>query len=93
MLDRPLAGNASLSARDIASHRQPSTNARRLESKEPFVILRGDGIRVFNADGHDCIDAMAGLRCMSLGFAEERLAPGRLTHALDETAKMVSTLA
>ncbi len=71
MLDRP---NESLSARDIAWHMHPFTNARRLESDGPFIITRGDGIRVFDEGGRDYIDAMSGLWCASLGFSEKRLA-------------------
>ncbi|HET6194163.1 MAG TPA: aspartate aminotransferase family protein [Acetobacteraceae bacterium] len=71
MLDRP---NDSLSARDIAYHMHPFTNARRLESEGPFVITRGDGIRIVDEQGRDYIDALAGLWCASLGFSEKRLA-------------------
>jgi 4-aminobutyrate--pyruvate transaminase len=75
MLDRPdPASNASQSARDIAYHMHPFTNMRRLESEGPFVITRGEGIRVFDDAGRDYIDAMAGLWCTSLGFSEKRLA-------------------
>src|ERR1700745_3072803 len=75
MLDSPAPpSNASLSARDIAYHMHPFTNARRLESRDPFVSMRGAGIRVFDEAGRDYIDAMAGLWCASLGFSEKRLA-------------------
>ena len=68
--------NDSLSARDIAYHMHPFTNARRLESEGPFVITRGNGIRIFDEQGRDYIDALAGLWCASLGFSEVRLAEG-----------------
>lgn len=41
---------------------------------EPFIIQRGEGIRVWNEDGKPFIDAMSGLWCASLGFSNERLA-------------------
>jgi 4-aminobutyrate--pyruvate transaminase len=52
MLDRP-SGNASLSARDIAYHMHPFTNARWLQSEGPFVITRGNGIRIYDEEGRD----------------------------------------
>ncbi len=82
MLDRP-ASNASLSARDIAYHMHPFTNARRLESEGPFVITRGDGIRIFDEEGRDYIDALAGLWCASLGFSEKRLAEAAYKQMLE----------
>ena len=80
MLDRP---NDSLSARDIAYHMHPFTNARRLESEGPFVITRGDGIRIFDEQGRDYIDALAGLWCASLGFSEKRLAEAAYKQMLE----------
>ena len=82
MLDRP-ASNASLSARDIAYHMHPFTNARRLESEGPFVITRGNGIRIFDEEGRDYIDALAGLWCASLGFSEKRLAEAAYKQMLE----------
>ena len=80
MLDRP---NASLSARDIAYHMHPFTNARRLESEGPFVITRGSGIHIYDEQGRDYIDAMAGLWCASLGFSEKRLAEAAYKQMLE----------
>jgi 4-aminobutyrate---pyruvate transaminase len=80
MLDRP---NESLSARDIAYHMHPFTNARRLESEGPFVITRGNGIRIYDEQGRDYIDGLAGLWCASLGFSEKRLAEAAYKQMLE----------
>lgn len=64
----------SLEARDVAAMLHPYTNAVRHEQTGPLVIVRGKGVRVFDAEGKDYIEAMAGLWCASLGFDEERLA-------------------
>ncbi|MFK3797127.1 aminotransferase [Pseudomonas sp. NPDC088444] len=40
----------------------------------PFVVTRGEGIRIWDEQGREFIDAMAGLWCASLGFSNERLA-------------------
>ena len=84
MLDPPdQASNARLSARDIACHMHPFTNMRRLESEGPFVVMRRDGIRVYDEGEHKCIDAMAGLWCAGLGFSEKRLAEAAYRQMLE----------
>ncbi len=64
----------SLAARDIASHLHPFTNPLALERVPPLVIARGRGVRVYDEDGRDYIEGLAGLWCAALGFGEERLA-------------------
>lgn len=64
----------SLQARDIAHHLHPYTNAVRHEDIGPLVITRGDGVRVYDDEGKDYIEALAGLWCTALGWGEERLA-------------------
>ncbi|MCF3936267.1 aspartate aminotransferase family protein [Acuticoccus sp. M5D2P5] len=63
----------SLAARDIAYHLHPYTNARRHERQGPIVIDRGEGIYVYDDQGHQMIEAMAGLWSVALGFGESRL--------------------
>ena len=63
----------SPAARDIASVLHPYTNLKLHESKGPLIIERGQGVHVFDDEGNDYIEAMAGLWCTALGFGEERL--------------------
>jgi 4-aminobutyrate--pyruvate transaminase len=63
----------SVAARDIAYHLHPYTNAVRQEAEGPLVLARGKGIYVFDEDGKEYIEGLAGLWCTSLGFGEERL--------------------
>ncbi|WP_108663377.1 aspartate aminotransferase family protein [Acuticoccus kandeliae] len=63
----------SLAARDIAYHIHPYTNARRHERQGPIVIDRGEGIYVYDDQGRQMIEAMAGLWSVALGFGEKRL--------------------
>ncbi len=63
----------SLEARDIAHLVHPYTDLRAHESRGPLVITEGRGIRVRDAEGHEYIEGLAGLWCVSLGFGEERL--------------------
>ncbi|MCZ6862526.1 MAG: aspartate aminotransferase family protein [Alphaproteobacteria bacterium] len=63
----------SPAARDIASVLHPYTNLKTHESKGPLIIERGQGVHVFDDEGNEYIEAMAGLWCTALGFGEERL--------------------
>ncbi|MSO54779.1 MAG: aspartate aminotransferase family protein [Rhodospirillales bacterium] len=63
----------STAARDVAYHLHPITNWRAHEKTGPLVIVRGDGIRVFDESGKDYIEGLAGLWCTALGFSESRL--------------------
>ncbi|WP_062211084.1 aspartate aminotransferase family protein [Aureimonas sp. AU12] len=64
----------SIQARDVRYLLHPATNARKHETAGPIVIDRGEGIRVFDTDGKEYIEAMAGLWSVAVGFGEPRLA-------------------
>src|SRR5829696_2953793 len=59
--------------RDLTHHLHPYTQLRQLEDEGPLVIVRGDGVEVFDENGNGYIEGMAGLWCASLGFSESRL--------------------
>lgn len=59
--------------RDVEALIHPYTNLARHREVGPLILERGQGIRVFDAQGRAYIDAMAGLWCVSLGYNEERL--------------------
>ncbi|MCP5037408.1 MAG: aminotransferase class III-fold pyridoxal phosphate-dependent enzyme [Rhodobacteraceae bacterium] len=60
-------------ARDIASHLHPFTNLAAHAEKGPHIFNRGEGVYVFDDDGKQYIEGLAGLWCASLGFSEKRL--------------------
>ncbi len=64
----------SLHAVDIASLVHPQTNLRKHLESGPSIMMRGEGIQVFDDTGRSFLDGAAGLWCASLGFAVERLA-------------------
>lgn len=64
----------SNAARDVAYHLHPFTDLRRHGDEGPLVIVRGEGVRVFDESGRSYIDTMSGLWCASLGFSQPRLA-------------------
>ncbi len=70
MVERP----NSAAAMDIASHLHPYTNARKHETEGPMVITEGKGIFVYDDQGKEYIEGLAGLWYAALGFSEERLA-------------------
>jgi 4-aminobutyrate--pyruvate transaminase len=63
----------SILARDVAYLLHPNTNARRHEKTGPIVIDRGEGIYVYDDQGKQYIEAMAGLWSVGVGFGEQRL--------------------
>lgn len=64
----------SLHARDIASLVHQQTDLDHFDREGGILIDRGEGCRVWDTDGREYIEAMAGLWCASLGFSERRLA-------------------
>ena len=60
--------------RDLSFHLHPATNLRQVQTEGPLVIVRGDGVHVYDDEGRRYLEGMAGLWCASLGFSERRLA-------------------
>ncbi len=69
----------SLAARDVAFYFHPATNARRHEKVGPMMIERGQGIYVFDDQGKEYIEGLAGLWSVAVGFGEPRLAAAAAT--------------
>lgn len=63
----------STAARDIAYALHPYTDHKQHLKDGPLVISRGKGVRIFDDQGKEYIEAVAGLWCASLGFDNERL--------------------
>jgi 4-aminobutyrate--pyruvate transaminase len=63
----------SPAARDIAYYFHPATNARRHEAIGPTIIERGQGVHVYDDQGKEYIEGLAGLWSVAVGFGEERL--------------------
>ncbi|WP_085633765.1 aspartate aminotransferase family protein [Pseudomonas sp. R16(2017)] len=59
---------------DLSALIHPYTNLALHRETGPFVITRGEGIRVFDDRGNAYIEAMSGLWSAALGFSEKRLA-------------------
>jgi len=63
----------SNAVRDIANVLHPYTDHRAHAKNGPLVITRGEGVRIFDDQGKDYIEGVAGLWCASLGFDNQRL--------------------
>jgi 4-aminobutyrate--pyruvate transaminase len=62
-----------LARADVATELHPYTDARSHEQSGPIVIERGNGIYVYDTNGKEYIEAMAGLWSVGVGFNEPRL--------------------
>ncbi|MDR3525478.1 MAG: aspartate aminotransferase family protein [Acetobacteraceae bacterium] len=60
-------------SRDVANVLHPYTDLRGHLSAGPVVIGRGQGVRVWDENGREYFESVAGLWCASLGFSNERL--------------------
>ncbi|MGA2562912.1 MAG: aspartate aminotransferase family protein [Steroidobacteraceae bacterium] len=63
----------SLTRADIANELHPYADARLHERIGPVVIERGQGIYVYDTNGKEYIEGMAGLWSVAVGFNEPRL--------------------
>jgi 4-aminobutyrate--pyruvate transaminase len=68
------ASAASAHTLDIAHVVHPYADAREREREGPLIIKRGEGIYVFDEDGRQYIEGLAGLWSVAVGFGEPRLA-------------------
>lgn len=71
-MDQPAIPNSD-AARDVAYLMHPYTNARKHEDRGPVVMERGSGVYVYDDQGKEYIEGLAGLWSVALGFGEERL--------------------
>ena len=63
----------SAAARDVSYLLHPYANIREHEKTGPLVIERGQGVYVYDDQGKEYIEGLAGLWSVAVGFGEERL--------------------
>jgi 4-aminobutyrate--pyruvate transaminase len=63
----------NLAVRDIETLIHPYTNLATHREVGPLVLERGQGIRLYDTEGRDYIEGMAGLWCTSLGYGNAEL--------------------
>ena len=74
----------SLAARDVAYAMHAYTNLALHEERGPTIFTRGEGIYIWDDEGNQYLEGLAGLWCTGLGFSEQRL--------IDAAVKQLGTL-
>ncbi len=65
---------AELQALDAAHHMHPFTDNAALAKKGVRIITRANGVTLTDSQGHEILDAMAGLWCVNIGYGRKELA-------------------
>ena len=65
---------AELQRLDAAHHMHPFSTQDELAAKGARVITGADGVYLTDSDGHQILDAMAGLWCVNIGYGRSELA-------------------
>ncbi|KPQ07802.1 MAG: putrescine aminotransferase [Rhodobacteraceae bacterium HLUCCA12] len=65
---------AELQALDAAHHMHPFTQNAGLAKKGARIITRASGVTLTDSEGHEIIDAMAGLWCVNIGYGRKEMA-------------------
>ncbi|MFT4584819.1 MAG: 4-aminobutyrate--pyruvate transaminase [Gammaproteobacteria bacterium] len=74
-MNHPTAkGMSDLARRDVDAVFHPMTQISALNQVGPMMIVKGEGIHVWDEAGNRFIDGLAGLWCTSLGYANEEIA-------------------
>ena len=64
----------ALQAADSAHYLHPATDHKALAEKGARIIVRGDGIYVWDSEGQKILDGMSGLWCVNVGYGRRELA-------------------
>ncbi len=59
---------------DLAHHWHPFTDTNQMTPEAMRVITRAGGSHIWDSDGNQYLDAMAGLWCVNVGYGRERIA-------------------
>ncbi len=75
--------NISLADMDRESLMHPFTAIADHQQAGPRIIRRGRGVRIWDDDGREYIDAAAGLWCVNIGYGREEVAAAIQAQAQD----------
>jgi len=64
---------SNLAIRDIETLIHPYTQLASLRDSGPLILERGQGVFVYDTEGREYIEGMAGLWCTALGYGNEEL--------------------
>ena len=63
-----------LQALDSAHYIHPFTDTAALAKKGSRIIMKGEGVYIWDSEGHKIFDAMSGLWCVNVGYGRKELA-------------------
>src|SRR5262245_60637694 len=63
-----------LQAIDAAHHLHPFTDHRELRGAGSRIITRAEGLFIYDSEGNEILDGMAGLWCVNIGYGRKELA-------------------
>jgi putrescine aminotransferase len=58
---------------DAAHYLHPFTDSKSLAKKGTRVIVRGEGVYIYDVDGNRILDGMSGLWCVNIGYGRREL--------------------
>jgi len=73
----------ALQAEDSAHYLHPATDHAALAASGARVIVRGEGIHVWDSDGNRILDGMSGLWCVNVGYGRRELADAAYRQMLE----------
>ena len=56
---------------DAADHLHPFTDHKELRESGARIITRADGPFIYDSEGNELLDGMAGLWCVNIGYGQE----------------------
>ena len=59
---------------DAEHHLHPFTDSKEINAQGTRVIVKADGVYIWDAEGHKLLDGMAGLWCVNIGYGRKELA-------------------
>ena len=68
-----MLSTAALQELDRQHHIHPFTDSRQLHEGGTRIIVKGEGIYVWDNDGHRLLDGMSGLWCVNVGYGRPEL--------------------
>jgi len=79
----PPYDTAALQREDSAHYLHPFTDHKALAAMGARVIVRGDGIYIWDSEGKRILDGMSGLWCVNVGYGRKELADAAYRQMLE----------
>lgn len=72
-----------LQALDSAHYLHPFTDTAALAKKGSRIIVKGEGVYIWDSEGHKIFDAMSGLWCVNVGYGRKAIADAAYRQMLE----------